>query len=80
MKRTGKTHHAKSQLSALLDPVAQGEEIIIAKGGLPVAKLIPYHEPKKSRKPGAWSGKIRMARDFDELPKSVLATFEGKKP
>src|SRR5437667_12751210 len=65
-------HQAKSQLSKLIERVQQGEEIIIGKAGKPVAKLVPYRENRKPRKPGGrWKGKIWMAPDFDELPLTV---------
>ncbi len=47
-------HEAKSQLSKLVDEVQSGEEIIIAKSGKPVARLVPYEERKTPRKPGHW--------------------------
>lgn len=57
-------HEAKTHLSRLLDRVAEGEEVIIAKSGRPVAKLVPVGaEP---RKPGRLKGRIRINADFDE--------------
>lgn len=70
-------HDAKTNLSRLLERVAQGEEIIIAKSGRPVAKLVRITvEP---RKPGRLKGRIRVGPDFDEpLPDSILAAFRGE--
>ncbi len=67
-------HEAKAHFSRLLDRVAQGEEIIIAKSGRPVAKLIRVTvEP---RKPGRLKGRIRISPDFDEpLPEEIMAAF-----
>jgi prevent-host-death family protein len=70
---------AKAQLSALLERVARGEEIIIGKAGKPVAKLVRYEGAPGPRKPGALKGKIRMAPDFDELPSDLRVAF-GMEP
>lgn len=71
-------HEAKTHLSKLLDRVAQGEEVIIAKSGRPVAKLVRVAvEP---RKPGRLKGRIRFSADFDEpLPEEILAAFRGER-
>lgn len=59
-------HQAKTQLSKLVEEAAQGEEIIIAKSGKPVAKLVPIAATKaKIRKPGGLKGQIWLADDFD---------------
>jgi prevent-host-death family protein len=69
-------HEAKSQLSKLIESALAGEEIIIAKAGKPLVRLIPYHEPIEPRIPGAWEGKVAMSDDFDdELPPELLANF-----
>lgn len=70
-------HDAKTNLSRLLERVAQGEEIIIAKSGRPVAKLVRVAvEP---RKPGRLKGRIRIGPGFDEpLPDEVMAAFRGE--
>ncbi len=74
---TFNVHDAKTHLSRLLERVAQGEEIIIAKSGRPVAKLVRVAvEP---RKPGRLKGRIRFAPDFDApLPEAILAAFRGE--
>jgi prevent-host-death family protein len=69
-------HEAKSQLSKLVDEVHSGEEVVIAKSGKPVARLIPYEERKTPRKPGRWQGKIWIADDFDETPSELIEAFE----
>ena len=62
-------HEAKSQLSKLIESALAGEEIIIAKAGKPLVKLIPYQENKQPRTPGGWEGQVIMEEDFDdELP------------
>ena len=69
---------AKTHLSRLLEETMAGEEIVIAKAGKPVARLMPYVNANEPRKFGAWAGKVRIADDFDELPEDVLDLFEGR--
>ncbi len=71
-------HEAKTHLSRLLERVASGEEIVIAKAGRPVARLVPYSEEDEPRTPGGWEGRVWIADDFDELPTDLLAAFEGE--
>lgn len=72
-------HEAKSQLSKLIALALAGEEIVIAKAGKPLVKLIPYQEDKQPRTPGGWEGKVVMSNDFDdELPANILAGFMGE--
>ena len=66
---------AKAQLSALIERVIAGEEIIIGKAGKPVARLSKFDRPAGYRQPGALRGLIRIAEDFDELPKELQAAF-----
>lgn len=66
---------AKSQLSALVERVLAGEEIIIGKAGKPVAKLVPFERPAVPRVPGALRGKIVVREDFDELPEDLRTAF-----
>ncbi|HVR11042.1 MAG TPA: type II toxin-antitoxin system prevent-host-death family antitoxin [Thermoanaerobaculia bacterium] len=71
-------HDAKTNLSRLLERVAQGEEIIIAKSGRPVAKLVRV--AVEARKPGRLKGRIRLGPDFDEpLPAEIQAAFSGER-
>lgn len=70
---------ARTELSKLLDRASVGEEIIIAKAGRPVAKLVPFEEPATRRKPGGWEGEVWVADDFDApLPNELLAAFENR--
>lgn len=70
---------AKAHLSDLIDRAAAGEEIIIARAGKPVVRLIAYQERTLlERMPGAWKGKVKMSHDFDKLPESVAAAFQGE--
>jgi prevent-host-death family protein len=68
---------AKARLSELVQRAASGEEIIIARNGLPQARLVAL-APKGARTPGAGTGKWVITDDFDDaLPPGVLAAFEG---
>lgn len=58
-------HEAKTHLSRLLDRVAAGEEITIAKAGEPVARLVPIERRAKPRVPGQDKGKVVLDDDFD---------------
>ena len=59
-------HEAKAHLSKLLEQVQNGEEIVIAKGGLPIARLIAYQPSARTiASPGAMAGEIWIAEDFD---------------
>ena len=73
-------HDAKTNLSRLLERVEAGEEIIIARAGKPVARLVRYDRPKKPRLPGGWEGRVWIADDFDELPEDIAAAFRGDLP
>jgi antitoxin (DNA-binding transcriptional repressor) of toxin-antitoxin stability system len=58
--------------------VLSGEEVIIAKSGKPIAKLVPVHAEKGSRKPGSAKGLIQMADDFNApIDEATLADFES---
>lgn len=62
---------AKAQLSALIEKVMAGEEVIIGKAGKPVARLVKYENNQIARQPGALRGKIKISDDFDELPNDI---------
>jgi prevent-host-death family protein len=69
---------AKTSLSRLIDRAARGEEIILCKGGKPLAKIVPFHRSPDPRQPGGWEGRMRIAEDFEApLPPEVQAAFEG---
>jgi prevent-host-death family protein len=70
-------HEAKTHFSKLLERVAAGEEITIAKAGRPVAKLVPIDGTLSPRVPGRDRGKIWMSPDFDDpLPPELQQYFE----
>lgn len=71
-------HEAKSQLSKLIEKAKNGEEVVIAKNGVPEARLVPYE-----KKPKEWfgmdAGKGWIADDFDELPEDILQMMTDPK-
>ncbi|ACX51435.1 prevent-host-death family protein [Ammonifex degensii KC4] len=70
-------HEAKTHFSKLLAWVREGEEVIIAKAGVPVARLVPVTAKEGKRVPGTAKGKIFIAPDFEApLPEEVLEEFE----
>ena len=70
-------HEAKTHLSRLLERVSQGEEIVIARSGRPIARLVPY--TVAPRKPGRLKGKIHIGPDFDApLPEEIARAFRGE--
>jgi len=78
MSKVVTVHEAKTHLSSLLDDVGRGMEVIIAKAGKPVARLIPITVSVKQKRLGLLRGKIKIAGDFNApLADDVLATFEG---
>lgn len=73
-------HAAKTHLSSLVEEAAAGEEIIIAKAGKPLARLVAFAPRPVRRKPGGLKGQIRIADDFDApLPPEVARAFGMKK-
>lgn len=72
------THEAKTHLSRLLKRVAAGEEIVIARAGSPVARLVPLEGGATRRELGFARDGVRIGEDFDApLPPDVLQTFYG---
>lgn len=69
---------AKAELSALVEAVQKGEDVIIGKAGVPVARLVPFRK-QTERVAGRLKGKIHIAPDFDELPDDLAEAF-GVKP
>ncbi len=77
MTKTVNIHEAKTHLSRLLEQVWLGEEVIIAKAGKPVARLVAFSEKPKRRVPGSARGQIWIAEDFDApLPPELQKFFE----
>lgn len=70
-------HKAKTNLSRLIKKASTGEEVIIARGSKPVAKLVPVGEVRGKRQPGALKGKLVVGREFFKpLPEAELESWE----
>ena len=71
-------HEAKTQFSRLLGRVIAGEEIIVAKAGKPIARIVPYESEIKKRTPDEYAGQIWISDEFNApLPDDLLDAFEG---
>ncbi|MGH7526290.1 MAG: type II toxin-antitoxin system Phd/YefM family antitoxin [Gemmatimonadales bacterium] len=78
VRETVNLYEAKTNLSRLVDRAAAGEEIVIAKSGRPLARLVPLEDNRALRVPGKGKGRWRVSRDFDApLPEKVLREFES---
>lgn len=76
--QTVNIHQAKTHLSRLVDEAAGGREIVIARAGRPVARLVPLAVAPARKRFGRLKGRIRIPADFDApLPGEVLDGFEG---
>lgn len=72
-------HYAKTHLSKLLQRAEEGEEITIARDGVPVARLVPVAKPVQRRQLGTYRDRVWIADDFDSpLPSEILDAFAGK--
>lgn len=72
-------HEAKTNLSRIVEEVAAGAEVIIAKAGKPMARLSPIDAPIKEKRLGALKGKIKVPADFNTpLDQATLDRFEGR--
>ncbi|MCX7414453.1 MAG: type II toxin-antitoxin system Phd/YefM family antitoxin [Planctomycetia bacterium] len=72
-------HEAKTHLSKIVDQAAAGREVIIAKAGRRVAKLVPLESRPKPKKFGGLKGRIKVPDDFNApLDAGVVAAFEGR--
>ena len=71
-------HLAKTHLSELLERAADGEDVVISKAGVPVARLVPVAPADDKRPLGTEKGRLIVADDFDApLPRNVLESFEA---
>jgi prevent-host-death family protein len=75
MTTTLNLYQAKTQLSALVERAAAGEEIVIAKAGRPMARLVSL-EKRRPRRSGFLKGKVWIADDFDDTPEWLIRAFE----
>ena len=72
-------HQAKTHLSRIVDEAAAGREVIIAKAGRKVARLVPIEQQPRPKKLGGLKGRIKVPNDFNmPLDSSVIAAFEGR--
>jgi prevent-host-death family protein len=72
-------YEAKTQLSKLVEQAAAGKDVVIARGGKPVARLTRLDLPKRKLTFGVLKGKVKVSADFDAaLPDDVIAQFEGR--
>lgn len=73
-------YEAKTQLSRLVDQALAGEDVVIARAGRPLVRLVPVVPPPVHRAGGGWRGRVRIADDVDELPPELAAAFRGEHP
>jgi prevent-host-death family protein len=72
-------HEAKTRLSQLVQRAEAGEEIVIARNGTPVARLVPVPSTSSlAAVRGAWRGRVHIADDFDELPDDIADAFGAR--
>ena len=72
-------HEAKTHFSRLVERASKGEEIIIARAGRPLARLMPLASPTRPRRPGLLKGRIRISKNFDaHLPRNIARAFESR--
>lgn len=77
MSRTVNVHEAKTHISGLLEAVEAGEDVVIARAGKPIARLVSASTRTEPRTPGAWRGRVVIADDFDETPEELIGAFHG---
>ena len=72
-------HAAKTHLSRLVERVERGEEVVIARAGRPVARLVPYRLRQEPRRPGLWKDQIWLADDWDTpaVNADIAALFDS---
>jgi prevent-host-death family protein len=76
MARAVNIHEAKTQLSRLVAAAEAGEEVVIARAGRPVAKLVPFSQDSGPRPLGGWQGRVTIDDEFDApLPPEIARGF-----
>ena len=78
--RIANISEAKANLSKLVEHALRGDEVIIARAGRPLVRLLPVSPDESPRdlSHGLWEGRVRISDDFDELPDELLRAFEGR--
>jgi prevent-host-death family protein len=72
-------HEAKTKLSQLVERAEAGEDIVIARNGKPVARLVPIaRAARRAALRGVWRGRVHIADDFDELPDDIADAFGAR--
>lgn len=74
--RVVNTHEAKSRLSELIREAEQGVEVILARNGHPVARIVPWRAVRPRREPGAWAGRVVIRGDIVGPDDDVAAAFD----
>lgn len=78
MTETVNIYEAKTRLSQLVDRAAKGDDVVIARSGRPVARLVAFRPVAVPRKPGRMRGRVRIGRNFDApLPADLFESSEG---
>lgn len=77
MSETVNMHQAKTSLSRLVERALAGEEIVIARNGEPLVKLVPIEKDPPRRIPGKYKGKIWISPDFEFTDEEIAELFEG---
>jgi len=76
--KTLNIHEVTAYISEFVRAVQQGDDVIIARDGEPVARLVPYRAPRSVRRFGVLAGQVKLRDDFDEpLTEDLLKSFEG---
>ncbi len=76
--KTASLQQAKSQLSRLVEAALTGEEVVIARSGTPLVRLVPVQSPKQRRQLGLDAGKIFISDDFDAPMPELERLFYGE--
>jgi prevent-host-death family protein len=77
MTETVNMHQAKSTLSRLVERALAGEDVIIARNGEPLVRLVPVHKERKPRVPGRLKGKVWISPDFEFTDEEITELFEA---
>jgi prevent-host-death family protein len=71
------THDAKSRLSELIREAERGVEVIVARNGVPVARIVPWTTAPPTRQPGRWSGRVTYQADIVSPDPDVAELFDA---